>query len=491
MHDRGGAEERRESRALVIGGSLAGLLAARVLAEHFDRVTVVERDTYPETAAARKGVPQAKHVHALLRRGQIILEQLFPGLRAEMMAAGAPVVDTGGDMAWLSPAGWGVRFDSDLPVLCFLRPLLDLHVRRRLAADPRVRILAGTDVVGLAADERGRGVAGALVRERAAGDVSASARAEEFLPADFVVDAAGRGSRAPRWLAELGYPPPPETIVNSFRGYASRLYRIPAGFKADWRCVFVQGAPPEGKRGGILFPVEGDRWLLTLIGAARDYPPGDEAGFLDFARSLRSPVIYDAIRDAEPLSPISSFRATENRLRQFERTARTPENFVAVGDSACAFNPVYGQGMTIAAMGAMALDETFREQKRRRPAGDPCGLARRFQKKLARVNSAPWMLATSEDYRYRETEGGRPTMVTRFMHGYMDRVVRLSTHDARVRRVLLENFHMLRRPGSLFSPFIVCRVLGQSLGARRRPAPAPAPQKSSRRVPAFEAPTRD
>ncbi len=139
------------------------------------------------------------------------------------------MVDTGGDMAWLSPAGWGVRFDSDLPVLCFLRPLLDLHVRRRLAADPRVRILANTDVVGLAADEQNRGVAGALVRARDAGDAApyTTARAEEFLPADFVVDAAGRGSRAPRWLAELGYPPPPETIVNSFRGYASRLYRIP------------------------------------------------------------------------------------------------------------------------------------------------------------------------------------------------------------------------------------------------------------------------
>lgn len=490
MHDRGGAETRRESRALVIGGSLAGLLAARVLADHFDRVTVVERDTYPETAAARKGVPQANHVHALMLRGRMIFEQLFPGLQAEMVAAGAPLVDMGGDVAWLSPAGWGVRFDSDLPVLAFTRPLLDLHVRRRLAADPRVRILAGTDVVGLAADERNRGVAGALVRARDAGRET-PARADEFLPADFVVDAAGRGSRAPRWLAELGYPPPPETIVNSFRGYASRLYRIPAGFKADWRSVFVQGAPPEGKRGGILFPVEGDRWLLTLIGAARDYPPGDEAGFLDFARSLRSPVIHDAIRDAEPLSPINSFRATENRLRQFERTARTPENFVAVGDSACAFNPVYGQGMTIAAMGAMALDETLREQKRRRSAGDLDGLARRFQRRLARVNSAPWMLATSEDYRYRETVGGRPTPFTRFMHGYMDRVVQLSTHDARVRRVLLENFHMLRRPGSLFSPFIVRRVLGHLLGARWRPAPVPASPKSGHRLPAFEVPMRD
>ena len=478
----------RGGHALVVGGSLAGLLAARVLSRHFERVTVVERDTFTDTAEARRGVPQARHVHALMLRGRMIVEELFPGLQAEMVAAGAPLIDMGREVAWLSPAGWGVRFHSDLPVLAFTRPLLDLHVRRRVAADSRVRILENTDVVRLVPDERNRGVAGAILRARSSGQGEAAG--EEVLRADLLVDAAGRGSRAPQWLEELGYPAPQEIVVNSFRGYASRLYRIPAGRDADWRCVFLQAAPPEGKRGGILFPVEGDRWLLTLIGAARDYPPTDEAGFLEYARSLRSPVIRDAIRDAEPLSPIASFRATENRLRRFERTERAPENFVAVGDSACAFNPVYGQGMTVAALGAMALDETLREQKRLRPGRGLDDLARRFQKRLAKVNSAPWMLATSEDFRYRETVGGRPTLATRFMHAYMDRVVSLSTRDARVRRRLLENFHMLRRPASLFSPFIMLRVLRQSLGIAPRPVRTePTPAVNS--APLFDTSGRD
>lgn len=475
------ATDNIKGHALVIGGSLAGLLAARVLGRHFERVTVVERDIFPDTPTTRKGVPQASHVHALMVRGRLIIEELFPGLQDEMLAAGAPLVDMGEDVAWLSPAGWGVRFHSDLPVLAFTRPLLDLHVRRRIAADARVRILEGTDVSRLLTDESNKRVTGAVLRAR--NSRQGEGASEEVLHADLVVDASGRGSRAPQWLEELGYPKPCEIVVDSFRGYASRLYRLPQDFKADWRCIFVQAAPPEGKRGGILFPVEGDRWLLTLIGAARDYPPTDEAGFLEYARSLRSPFIYEAVRDAEPLSTIKSFRATENRLRQFERTGRAPENFVAVGDSACAFNPVYGQGMTIAAMGAMALDTTLREHKRTRPVANLDGLARSFQKRLAKVNAAPWMLTTSEDFRYRETVGGKPNIVTRFMHAYMDRVIMLATHDARVRRRLLETFHMLRQPGSLFSPFIILRVLKQRLGiAARRDRTAKPDVSSSARL---------
>jgi 2-polyprenyl-6-methoxyphenol hydroxylase-like FAD-dependent oxidoreductase len=447
-------------QALVLGGSLAGLLAARVLSDHFDRVTIVERDPFPDTASPRRGVPQANHVHALLPRGRLILEQLFPGLQREMMAAGAPLLVMGKDLAWLTPQGWGVSFRSDLEVLSFTRPLLDQHVRRQLLADARVRVMENTEIVRLLPAKRPERIGGAVVRIH--GENSDKV-VELQLTADLVVDATGRASRAPRWLEELGYPAPEETIVNAHLGYASRLYRIPEGFSADWKCLFVQAAPPDRKRGGILFTVEGDRWLVTLIGGGRDYPPTDEAAFLEFARSLRAPVIYDAIRNAEPLSPIRGHRGTENRLRHFEEAVRQPENFIALGDSVCAFNPVYGQGMTIAAMGAMALDECLHEQK---GAGE--GFAKRFQERLAKVNATPWMLATSEDYRYRETEGGSPSLATRFMHQYMNQVLRLSTFDVNVRRVLLEVFSMLAQPSALFRPRIALRVLGNTLGFVRR-----------------------
>lgn len=467
--------------ALVLGGSLAGLLAARVLARHFQRVTVVERDAFPSDTSVRKGVPQASHVHALMRRGQQVVESLFPGLLGELIDDGAHPLDMAGEVAWLTPAGWGARFPSDLNIIGFTRPLLDLHVRRRLWYDPRVRVLEETETLRLLPAARGGGgVCGVLGRTRRSGST------DEELRADLVVDATGRGSRAPRWLKELGYEAPEETVVNGFLGYASRLYRVPGGFASDWKGAYVQLAPPRRTRGGIMLPVEGGRWLLTLIGGGRDYPPADDAGFLEFARSLPSPVIYDAVKSAEPLTPVRSHRANENRRRHYERLERQPDNFLVTGDAACAFNPVYGQGMTAAALGALALDETLGAQRRLHPGGELHGLARRFQKRLAKANAAPWLLATGEDFRYREVEGGTPSVVTRLLHRYMDAVVGLSTRDEAVRRVLLENIHMLRTPPSLFHPRVSLRVLAHTLGLTPRPArkssPSPAPTCESLRA---------
>lgn len=454
------------NEALVIGGSLAGLLAARVLTEHFDRVTIIERDCFPAEPVPRKGVPQSRHVHGLMMRGRMILEDFFPGLQDELIRAGAPLMDSTADLAMLTPAGWATRFASNLSLLTFTRDLLDYHVRRRLAGLPQVRFIEEVEVTGLLPADKAGGVAGAAVRLRSqAGEGSDGA--QMLLPADLVIDASGRGSQAPQWLAALGYAPPPETMVNGFLGYASRLYRRPASFSGNWKALFIQAAPPERTRAGLIFPVEGDRWLVSLTGGGRDYPPIDEAGFADFARHLASLEFYNAIKDTEPLSPISSFRATENRLRHYERMPRLPQNFIVLGDAACAFNPVYGQGMSAAALGALALAQNLREQA---SGHADRRLASSFQKKLAKVNAAPWMLATSEDYRYRETVGGPASLTTRLMHRYMDQVIRLSTKSSIVRRRLMEVFHMLRTPDTLFHPGIILRVLKQAIKQTLAPA---------------------
>lgn len=445
----------RSQHAVVLGGSLAGLLAARVLADHFEQVTLIERDVYTDTCETRRGIPQANHVHGLLLRGRQILEELFPGVQDEMIAAGAPVVDMANEIAWFTRAGWGVRFPSEFEVLAFTRPLLDLHVRRRLTQNPKVEVLDNTDVLRLIPSVFKNQVAGVLICPRSS---ESDRRVAKELRADLVVDATGRASRAPRWLSDLGYAAPEETIIDAHLGYSSRLYRIPEDFNGDWKCAFVQSAPPERKRGAILFTVEGNRWLVTLTGGGGDYPPSDEAGFLEFARSLRVSTIYDAICAAEPISPIKTHRATQNRIRRFDR-AELPDNFLLLGDAVCAFNPVYGQGMTIASLGAVTLQKSLIEQHRLHPKGSLSGLSRRFQKQLAKVNEAPWMLATGEDYRYRETEGGAPTVMTRFMHRYMDQVIQLSTHSVAVRRVLMRAFNILVPPTALFHPRVLVRVL--------------------------------
>lgn len=457
--------------AVVLGGSMAGLLAARVLSDFFDHVTLIERDAYPETTDVRKGIPQANHVHALMLRGRQILEDLFPGLQDDMIAAGAPQVDIANDVAWFTRAGWGIRFPSQLKLLAFTRPLLDLHVRRRLAQMPNVEICDCVEVLQLTRDVLSSRLTGVVVIPRAS---EADRRVAKQLDADLIVDATGRASRAPRWLKELGYEAPSETVVDAHQGYASRLYRIPENFDGDWSCAYVQVAPPEQKRGGILFTVEGNRWLVTLIGGGRDYPPSDEQGFLEFAESLPAPIIADAIRAAEPVGPIRTHRATENRLRRFERVKDLPENFLVLGDAACAFNPVYGQGMTIAALGAVALRTCLRRQETMHVDGSLRGLSRRFQRRLAKVNKAPWLLATSEDYRYRETDGGSASLMTRFMHGYMDRVLRLTTHDVEVRAALLNVFNILALPATLFRPRVLWRVIREAIKPARPRVAAPA-----------------
>jgi len=441
-----------EKHAVVLGGSLAGLLAARVLADHFEHVTLIERDLYTDNCETRRGIPQANHVHGLLVRGRQIIEELFPGVQDEMIAAGAPVVDMANEIAWFTRAGWGVRFPSELKVLAFTRPLLDLHVRRRLSENSRIEILDNTDVLRLIPGASKNQVAGVLICPRSS---ETDRRVAKELRADLVVDATGRASRAPRWLSDLGYAAPEEIIIDAHLGYASRLYRIPETFDGDWKCAYVQSAPPERKRGAILFSVEGNRWLVTLTGGGGDHPPSDEAGFLQFARSLPVSTIYDAMCAAEPLTPIKTHRATQNRVRRYD-CAELPDNFLLLGDAVCAFNPVYGQGMTVASLGAVTLHKNLIEQRRH---GNLVGLSRRFQKQLAKVNEAPWMLATGEDYRYRETEGGAPTARTTFMHRYMDQVIYLSTHSVAVRRVLMRAFNILVPPTALFHPRILFRVL--------------------------------
>ena len=473
MNTRGNREVQSESvgrHAVVLGGSLAGLLTAHVLADHFDRVTLIERDAYPETAEVRKGIPQANHVHGLLLRGRQVLEEFFPGLQDEMVADGVPLVDMANDISWFTRAGWGVNFPSKLKVLAFTRPVLDLHVRRRLAENPKIEIADQLEVLQLlrgAADENR--VAGVLVLPRAS---EADRRVARELRADLVVDTTGRASRAPRWLQELGYEPPKETVIDAHIGYASRLFRIPENFNGGWTCAYVQSAPPKRNRGAILFRVEGDRWLCTLTGGSRDYPPSDEQAFLEFAESLPVPIIADAIRSAEPVSPIRTHRGTENRVRHFDRVS-LPENFIVLGDAACAFNPVYGQGMTIASLGALELRRCLREH------GSLRGLSKRFQRRLAKVNKAPWLMATGEDYRYSDTEGGSPGVMTRFMHWYMDRVLYLATREVAVRSVLLDVFSMLIPPSALFRRAIVFAVIREVIKPTTSRAPAP---RDSRQV---------
>jgi 2-polyprenyl-6-methoxyphenol hydroxylase-like FAD-dependent oxidoreductase len=430
---------------------MAGMLAARVLADHYGAVTLLERDCFPETPAPRKGLPQGRHGHALLERGRRIVERLLPGLTGELVQAGAELMDFTRDFAWLAPSGWYLRVPSNLPMLACSRDLLDWGIRQRVAALPNVRVRQQVDIAGLARGPGGGArVAGVRLRSRSPYDQTDDG---EVLAADLVVVADGRHSRLPVWLSELGYEPVQETVVNSFHGYASRSYRRPTAFASDWKALYIQQAPPGDPRGGIIQPIEGGRWLVSLFGGDGDYPPTDDAGFLAFARSLRSPALYEALVAAEPLTPIVSQRATENRLRHYDRLGRFPDGVVAVGDAFCAFNPVYGQGMSAAALGADLLDHWLREGVHRGPAGGQL-----FHGWLARATDPAWQLATGADYRYRAVQGAPQGRMARLTGRYLDAVMQTATRRPWVRRRLADVLQLLRPPSALFGPEVLARV---------------------------------
>ena len=443
------AQSPHRRHAAVIGGSIGGLLAARVLADHYDRVTVLERDTLPGGPDPRKGTPQARHIHVLLTAGRRVLERMYPGLIQDLVAAGAEDYDAVADVEWLSPAGRADRCPSDIRLLGATRDLIECGVRTRTAADARVHVRTGVGVSGLRLDPTGARVVGLNIEDR-----TGSERTAESIDADLVVDASGRGARTPQWLEALGYPRPRETVVNGFLGYASRLVRRPAGWDAGWKTFYIQCAPPNRRRGGVIAAVEGGQWIVTLAGGGRDYPPTDEDGFLAFARSLPDPRFAEAYEAADPLTPVVGTRTTENRVRHYEELDRRPEGLVVTGDAACAFNPVYGQGMSAAAVGAEVLGQCLAECR----PGRTDGLATRFQKRLAEANTRPWLLATGEDYRYAEAEGPPPGRLLGLTHRYLDRVIALATRSPRVRRQFVEVIHLVRPPASLFAPGLLARV---------------------------------
>jgi 2-polyprenyl-6-methoxyphenol hydroxylase-like FAD-dependent oxidoreductase len=426
--------------ALVVGGSMAGLLAARVLSDHFDRVMVVERDRFSDTPESRKGVPQGRHAHALLARGEHVLSRLFPGISDDLVAGGGVRGDIGEICRWFHFGGYKVQHRSGVENSLQTRPFLEWHTRRRLAALSNVELRDGCSVAEVPRDgSRVRGV----VAER---------EGERFeIPADLTVDCTGRGSHAPRLLQEMGFEPPGQSVVKINVGYASRFFRRQAGDLVGARVALIYPQPPDDRRGGALMPVEGDRWLCTLGGWAGDHPPIDPHGYLAFARSLAAPDIYQVISKAEPLSDAVPHRFPSNQRTHYERLIRFPEGYLVLGDAVCSFNPLYGQGMSTSAIQAEALERCLRRDRDE-------GLALRFFAEAAKPIDTAWQMAVGEDFRFRGVTGPRPRGLE-LGNRYIGMVHRAVTRDPQVYSRFLRVLNLLDPPVTLFRPGTMLRVL--------------------------------
>lgn len=448
------------NRAIVIGGSITGLLTSRILTNHFKRVTIIERDRFPKQPKPRKGIPQCTQLHILLTRGRQIMEKLFPGLEAELVDQGAATVDMGGDVKWLNPFGWAVRFPSGFMALSFSRYILDWLIIERLTTLDSIEFIEQAYVTELIPSQDQKSVTGIKIKQRD----STGHKTEQTLFADLIVDASGYSSSAPQWLQALGYETPEETRITTGMGYVSRLYEIPSNFEADWKGIYLQAAPPDQTSMGVLYPIENNRWIVGICSTCPNLITKDENIFLEALQQLPSTIIYNAVCQAKPVTPITIYNPPGNRLRQYEKLTRQPENFVVLGDAVCSFTPIYGQGMTVAALGVMALDECLTEIAQK-PGSNLSGLAQTFQKKLAKINLEPWIAATSQDAKYPSVKGitKAPNIFEKFIGWYMDQVIYLTTtaKNSDTTLALTEVFHMLKSVRILFQPRIVLEVLKQ------------------------------
>ncbi|MFB6093200.1 MAG: FAD-dependent oxidoreductase [Haloquadratum sp.] len=429
----------RGERAIVVGASMAGLQAARVLADAFEAVTVVERDPLPDEPVARRGVPQAEHVHAMLEPGRVVLEDLFPGYGAELRDEGGLRIRGATDLDLYQQGAFLAEGDAPLPFYCASRPLYEQVARRRVAGHEAITLRDTCQFTDYVAGDDAGVVEGVAMRD-ANGD-------EETLWGEVVVDATGRTSRTPEWLDSHGYPTPPVDEVAVDLAYSTVVLERPP----DTRQGYLVVPSPPTPRGGTAIPIEGDRWIVTLFGLHGEHPPTDESGFRAFAASLPTPVLAELLDDHEWLSEeVRHYPFPASTRRRYEELDRVPEGLLVTGDALASFNPIYGQGMSVAALDALALHHTL--------ADGIDDLATRFFDRAAAAIDDAWQIAVGADFEFPETTGPKPRGADLF-NRYLSAVVRTSHTDGHVAEAFTRVLRLEVPPTRLLRPDVVRRVV--------------------------------
>ncbi len=433
---------------MVVGASLAGLWTASAAASAGARVLLLDRDRAPVGSSMRAGVPQGAQPHVLLHRGLRVGEELLPGLRGDLLSAGAISVDTG-LLPWLGEHGWLPALSS-YDVLSLTRPLFEQVVRDRVLALPGVEVRWGSQVQGLARDG-----AGWRVHVAEGPDVTAG----------LVVDATGRSSRLRRWLAEIGVDTPEPLTVDARLGYATQLVKGGPD-PVDLPGVVVQ-ATPQSPVGGIALPVEGRRWLVTAVGFGAQRPPRDPDGFADFLAGLPDPALSAILASGQPVGKVAVYRQTDNRRHRYPQAPRGPDGLLALGDALCCFDPVYGQGISVSACQALHLRTVLVDGLR-------VETARRLLRDFDRVLEFPWAVAVGQDLRMPSSSGqqSRPQAA---ISAWASQVGRRSVQgDRRAHKVLMQSYHLESSPTALLHPALIASVALGRLHRSRTPAPRPA-----------------
>ena len=436
-----------KDRAIVMGGSIAGLAASRVLSDHFHEVILVERDRFCAMGEHRRGVPQGRHTHGLLAGGLRALERFFPGLFEEAQRAGGLGVDLTRDAYWCFEGGEYRRFASDLEGLLISRPLLEGIIRERVRCISNVHFWYGCQVQGLISSSDNRRITGIKL--------GAETAVHPEL-ADLVIDATGRGSHSPGWLEAIGYRKPEEDRIEVNMSYATcHFLRTPDHL--DGALMASIPATPNNKRGGVIVAQEGNRWVVSLTARSGETVPTDLGSFIEFARTLPAPHIYNVISRAQAIGEPQAARFPASVRRRYERMNRFPEGFLVLGDAICSFNPVYGQGMSVAVLEAGELDKTLQQGCRK--------LAQCFFARAAKIVDAPWSMAAGNDLRMPDVPGKR-TVAGHFLHWYLAKLNMAARYDMSAVMAFQKAKNLLAPPQSLLKPSLMARVLSAAFSLR-------------------------
>jgi 2-polyprenyl-6-methoxyphenol hydroxylase-like FAD-dependent oxidoreductase len=431
-------------QAVVIGAGMAGLAAAGAVADHFERVIVLERDRLPNQAVPRPGAPQSRQLHGLLPGGQRALTDLFPHFERDLLDAGSVPLRMLGELRVEMP-GFGPLPSRDFGWLFYgaSRPLIELITRRQAERLSNLTVRSECRVLEITATPDGTMVTGVRYE-------SADGR-QAILAADLVVDASGRGAPTLALLRSSGQPVPDEIVIGIDLHYTTTTFVIPQDASTNWRGIATHPHAPERSRGGYMLPIEGNRWVLTLTGRLGERPPAEPDGFMDYAQRLETQTIYNAIKHAKRQGGFERFAYSASAWRRFDRMSSFPGGLVPIGDSICRFNPVYGQGMSVAAQEARLLNQLL---KARATKADPLArLALAFFSESVPLVEAPWNMSAVPDLVYPETRGERPTDFESRLK-YNDALIRTAMHDAAVHRLLAEVQQLLKPPSVLQDPAV-------------------------------------
>ncbi len=435
----------QRKRAVVLGASIGGMLASRVLSKHFDEVVLVERDLLPDGPVFRKGVSQAHHAHLIYTKGFGIIEDYFPETRRLLEEANTTFTDFG-RVRWMQYRKWKATGDLDAPTAIFLRYYLDWAILKQLREVPNLTIMDGAKALGLVIADNV--VTGARIEREGQ---------EEVIEADLVIDATGKNSDAQKWLKEYGYGDVKVDVLDVGVKYTSRIYEYPEGVEIP--NIIISPDLPHGKRYVLLLNVN-TGLLVTLTGIMHDHPGATDDTFLDFAKNMDDPCVYEFMRRLKPKTPIASYGYPRTRRMRYDKF-KLPAGFLPFSDSYTSFNPIYGQGMTIAAIEALELDRYLSKSKKFN--------AKKFYKRVEPYVSFAWGLSYTDMLRLPEAKGKR-TLGTKFMNWYIKRV-QLASTNPKVYRKFLQAMMMTKPPSILFNPVFMLRVLFTRLFSRKDSPP--------------------